>query len=173
MRQVLPRLRGQSLPGRVSVGGWGWSHVPLPSPSCHFHTRALLREGIQGRPPTPHPEPTPSGTNRGQALFTDMPWSGCRPGNRPPAPRRKAALASVLAWSLTHRVTLGKSLLLGGQGERVMGIIASTSSSFKTTTLEKLGSPCEASRVPHAQQEGEGLLLQPVRPGVPSWRPHI
>lgn len=82
-------------------------------------------------------------------------------------------MASVLAWSLAHSVTLGKSLLLGGWGERVMGIIASTSSSFKTTTLERLGSPCKASRGPHAQQEGEGLLHQPVHPGAPSWRPHI
>lgn len=89
----------------------------LPIAICHFHRWILLKDVIQERlPPTCHPEPPSSGTDKGWTLDTQMPEPGCRQHNESQTPPQEVALAPALAWSLTHCVTLGKSFMLWGKG---------------------------------------------------------
>lgn len=106
-----------SLCGRVGLTPPGGSARAPPITIMSFPQTDPAQRRHPWKAAHAHPEPAPSGTNRGQTLDTEMPWTGCRPGNRPPAPRRKAALASVLTRPLAHSVTLGKSFYSGG-GER-------------------------------------------------------
>lgn len=153
-----------SLSGRVGLIKSGGRLRAPPITIVSFPLTDHAKRWHPWKAPHFHPEEAPSGTNRGQTLDTEMPWTGCRPRNRPP-PQEEGSLGLCADVATSSQCDLGQVLLLWGQGERVMEIMQAPLPASKLRHWKDSAPPAKPPGSPMPSRMGRGCSNSLCTPG--------